>query len=133
MAYFYDMYGGQVYHKPPGGVPKALFQAIDHDGRELSFDTRDAHQVRDTICFAEAAEAVVLFDGTPVDYSMPFFDKTRQVHLFNPVFWYDQTEMEESVESEGEDFYIQKITDVGLGYYALPSELLAYVVDKLTA
>lgn len=52
--------------------------------------------------------------------------------LFNPVFWYEMDEMKQSVESEGEDYTIRQIQNVGLAYYAIPSKLLAWAVDKVT-
>lgn len=52
--------------------------------------------------------------------------------LFNPVFWYEFDLMKQTVRTEGEDWIIRKIQHVGLVYYAIPSKLLAFAVDKLT-
>jgi len=52
--------------------------------------------------------------------------------LLNPVFWYEFDQIPEPVYSEGEDdWYIRKIQNVGLAYYAIPSKLLAFAVDKV--
>ena len=52
--------------------------------------------------------------------------------LFNPVFWYEMDEMKQAVRTEGEVWEIRQIQNVGLAYYAIPSKLLAWAVDKVT-
>lgn len=57
---------------------------------------------------------------------------TEDETLLNPVFWYEMDEMKQPVNTEGEVWKIRQIQNVGLAYYAIPSEFLAWVVDKVT-
>lgn len=52
--------------------------------------------------------------------------------LFNPVFWYEFDLMKQPVYTEGDVWTIRQLQNVGLAYYAIPSKLLAFAVDKLT-
>jgi hypothetical protein len=52
--------------------------------------------------------------------------------LLNPVFWYEMDAMKQTVYTEGEEWHIRQIQNVGLAYYAIPSKLLAWAVDKVT-
>jgi len=141
MEYFYDISSfGDIYYKPPGEEPRPLFESFGHDGRDhptveylrdLWIDRYSRLEDRKCAFLPSEATEIKLFDGTIVNEDIPGYYKSKQSKLFNHVFWFEQVEMEETVESEGNTYIIDKIQNVGLGYLAVPSELLAYVVDRM--
>jgi len=144
-----------LYIAAPGAKPIDLFGHISHnsydgynsseklDGLWLNEEVNDEEEesppeteypVQAAAYYPGPVEELVLGDNSLVDEDVfpgliQIMDDTT---LFNPVFWYEKDEMKETVFTEGEEWKIEQISNVGLAYYAIPSKLLAWAVDKLT-
>lgn len=79
-------------------------------------------------------EEFLLTDDSFVDEDVfPGFEQIMEDEtLLNPVFWYEMDWMNQPVYSEGETWKIRQIQNVGLAYYAIPSNFLAWAVSKVT-
>lgn len=148
--------GPEILHIAASGAkPIALFASILHsrddgyyaseklDGLWLNEEVSDEEEesppeteypVQAAAYYPGSIEELVLGDNSLVDEDVfpgliQIMDDTT---LFNPVFWYEKDEMKETVFTEGEEWKIEQISNVGLAYYAIPSKLLAWAVDKLT-
>jgi hypothetical protein len=148
--------GPFIFHiAAPGAKPIQLFASISHnrdDGYNsymkpdelwLNEEERDeepespfetVYPDPSSAYYVGAIEELTFADDSLVDEDV--FPGLIQIMedetLFNPVFWYEFDEMKQAVYSEGEDQFILQIQNVGLAYYAIPSKLLAWAVDKLT-
>ena len=160
MREFMNGDGPYIYYIPStsGAEPVGLFGSISHDNdnyylgckkldglwsNEEDDDDDDDDQLNENsrspedsaAYFEGCVEELVLADGSPVDEDVfpGFIEVEQDDTLFNPVFWYQFVWMDEPVYSEGEDdWYLRKLQNVGLAYYAIPSKLLSYAVHKLT-
>lgn len=143
----------------PGAKPIHLFNHISHhsdddysankelDGlwsnKEGSDEEQEEEEEEEEVEYPESAaayhtgpieELTIGDDDLPVDEDMfPGLEQIMEDEtLFNPVFWYEMDKMKQPVNSEGEVWNIRQIQNVGLAYYAIPSKLLAWAVDKVT-
>jgi hypothetical protein len=149
-----------VHIAEPGAKPIALFSSIYHDksdgytwgekldelwlDEEVSDEEEESppdeeeesppkYPVQAAAYYPGRIEELVLGDDSLVNEDVfpgliQMMDDTK---LFNPLFWYERDEMKETVFTEGEEWKIEQISNVGLAYYAIPSKLLAWAVDKL--
>ena len=155
--YFLEEYGPYIFYIPAQRagqaepVPRALFGRIGHPYRMVIHETLDGlwsneysneERFPDVIqaapfklaaFYEEGIDLIEFADNSDVDERVfPELEELRSDEmLFNPVFWYELDKMDEPVESEGQEYQITKIQNVGLAYYAMPSKLLAIAVDKL--
>lgn len=135
----------------PGADPVQCFASISHN-RDDGYDAymkldglwsneEGSDEEGDTVYPEQSAayyggpiEELTFADDSIVDDGV--FPGLRQIMkdetLFNPVFWYEFDLMEQAVYTEGEEWNIRQLQNVGLAYYAIPSQLLALAVDKLT-
>ena len=157
MKEWMNAFGPIIYHIPSTSAAERvkLFDSIWHDGDYgyngymkldglwLSEDSEEEEEPPNETVYPEQSaayyeggvEELILADDSLVseDVYPGIIQVQEDETLFNPVFWYDFDLIHEPVESEGRtDWYIRKIQNVGLAYYAIPSKLLSYAVHKLT-
>jgi hypothetical protein len=154
MEFYLNDEGPHILHIPaPGAEPIYLFGSLSRNGdysadekldglwsnREGSEEEEEEEPptefpVQAAGYYYGPIEEFTLADDSLVDEDVfPGFEQIMEDEtLLNPVFWYEMDAMKQTVYTEGEEWHIRQIQNVGLAYYAIPSKLLAWAVDKVT-
>jgi len=160
MQEYMNDHGPNIFHiAAPGAEPKPLFYGIYHnvddgyekymkldglwssneesdegDDEEEQLSSETVYPEQSAAYFGGPIEELTLADDSLVteDVFPGLVQIMEDETLFNPVFWYEFDLIDQPVFAEGEERHIRKLQNVGLAYYAIPSKLLAYAVDKLT-